>query len=374
MFHESFLYNPQGPDIALGSSPIGVVLGHLRPLQLVVPRHLCVYERLSCTGIPRLKLGAFAKLQMQTLSPFSSYSACAVRQGNTLHLWIWDAAIESDFARKHGGNTKFSVIAYSVFSNKSTNGVEWLNTSAHAGIEAQLWKDSELVDSIWFDKPPDQTDWLKHFAVNSSLVALGWPTTASVTLKVTAAAGATKPWGRNLIARSRPAISISWEKITPCVLSVATVILMGWGAWVLAQKLSHEDVISMDSASQDSRLAMLEPIQEARAAAQASTAWINGVANLRSQKRAADLLVELAVVFTRQGLVVRELDINEPTIQVTLVAPAGESPRLTAVLAAIENQPSFYDARFVDVSGGNGFKFSWRIRDGRKLPGQGEAR
>jgi hypothetical protein len=59
---------------------------------------------------------------------------------------------------------------------------------------------------------------------------------------------------------------------------------------------------------------------------------------------------------------VRDIDINGPTIDATLIAPPGVTPRLTAILGVIENSELFYDARFNDVVPGGGFRFSWRIQ------------
>ena len=92
------------------------------------------------------------------------------------------------------------------------------------------------------------------------------------------------------------------------------------------------------------------------------------VRELPSTPATHGIVAELADIFTRQGLVVRELEINAPTVQATLVATSGGSPRLTAVLGALESHPWFYDARFVDVSGGTGFKFAWRLRADAATP------
>ena len=58
----------------------------------------------------------------------------------------------------------------------------------------------------------------------------------------------------------------------------------------------------------------------------------------------------------------RDLELNPPTVTATLVQAVGAELRLTSVIGAIEANPLFYDARFIDVVGGNAFKFTWRVR------------
>ncbi|NMM77913.1 hypothetical protein B2J89_14620 [Acidovorax sp. SRB_24] len=138
--------------------------------------------------------------------------------------------------------------------------------------------------------------------------------------------------------------------------------MVGGGSWIYSEKEAHQEAINQGHQSQERLLAELEPMQQARQRTTKTLGWINTVQTLSPVPSTHSVITELADILTRQGLVVRELDINAPTVQATLVATAGGSPRLTAVLGALENHPWFYDARFVDVSGGTGFKFAWRLR------------
>ena len=139
MLHHSCLFNPNGPDLPLVRNLFARLPGALKVLRMVVPRHLCIYQRVECTGVPRLRLGNFAKLQVQALAPFSKYGSCVVRQGNWLHIWVWDAAIEAAFSQKHGGKQNFSALPYSLFSTPVTDGIVWLTAPGSPGLEGQLW-------------------------------------------------------------------------------------------------------------------------------------------------------------------------------------------------------------------------------------------
>lgn len=362
MFHESCLFNPHGTDALLERPFFGHLPGRLKALRLVIPRHLCTYQRIECAGVPFLKLGNFAKLQVQALTPFSNYGSCAIRQANWLHIWIWDAAIESAFSEKHGNRQHFSVLPYSLYSTPKASGLIWLVAPGSTGLEGQLWKDSQLVDSMWFDAPPDADTWAVLHAQNPGLHTLGWPLALPFTSAPQTIASAPKPWGRNLTPRRQNRPRIQWASLAPAALIAATAALVGWGSWIYSEKEAHQEAINLGQQSQERLLAELEPLQQARQRTTQTLAWINTVQALSPAPSTHSVIAEMADIFTRQGLVVRELDINAPTVQATLVATAGGSPRLTAVLGALENHPWFYDARFVDVSGGTGFKFAWRLR------------
>jgi hypothetical protein len=362
MLHHSCLFNPNGPDLPLVRNLFARLPGALKVLRMVVPRHLCIYQRVECTGVPRLRLGNFAKLQVQALAPFSKYGSCVVRQGNWLHIWVWDAAIEAAFSQKHGGKQNFSALPYSLFSTPLTDGIVWLTAPGSPGLEGQLWKNRQLVDSMWFDEPPEAGDWATLHAQTPALHALGWPLALPAAGTPPPRVATPRPWGRNLTPRLHSSTHIQWSNLAPTALVLATATLTGWGSWIYSQKQAHQQAIDLALQSQERMLAELEPMQQARQRTNSTLTWINAVQALPSTPTTHDIIAELADIFTRQGLVVRELEINAPTVQATLVAINGGSPRLTAVLGVLESHPWFYDARFVDVSGGTGFKFAWRLR------------
>lgn len=362
MFHDSCLFNPHGPDALIERPLLGRLPGPLKALRLVVPRHLCAYQRVDCTGVPRLKLAGFAKLQVQALAPFSKYGSCVVRQGNWLHTWVWDAAIESAFAQKHGGKQHFSALPHSLYSTPAANGIVWLAAPGSTGLEGQLWKDHQLVDSMWFDEPPGADVWAALHAQMPGFHALGWPLALPSSGVQPSTSSPPRPWGRNLTPRLQNRTRIQWSSLAPAALVLATAALAGWGSWLYSQKQAHQQAIDLGLQSQERLLAELEPMQQARQRTTSTITWINAVQALSPPPSTHDIIAELADIFTRQGLVVRELEINAPTVQATLVATSGGSPRLTAVLGVLESHPWFYDARFVDVSGGTGFKFAWRLR------------
>lgn len=362
MLHQNYLFNPDGADLRLQAAGKLVLPPWLTRPRMIVPRGLCTFHRIRCTGVPQFKLRNFARLQAQALSPFVSHGCAAVRQGSWLHLWIWDSALESDFALKHRISDQFSVLPQSLYGHPLTNGV---SPNAHTGIkgvEFLLWKDKRLQDSLWFPLAPSQEEWSALLVNAPELAGLGWPQTLP-SVSNARQTPATHPWARNLVPRAGGQRQLNWSMLAPVVLSVASLGLTGWSAALLTQKFSYERAIVSLTQSQEQRLAELEPVQQARQQAQHITNWVKAAQALVPAQTTNALIGDLAPLITRQGLAIREMDINPPTVQVTLTAPGGGSPRLTSVLGALENKPYIYDARFVDVTGVSGFRFSWRLRE-----------
>lgn len=362
MFHESFLFNPDGADLLQEKSAIkGIPIPPIKSI-LIVPRSLCMHLRVNCVGVPRLRMTDFARLQVQAMSPFSQFGSFVVRQGDWLQIWLWDIEIEMEFARKHGAHRWVVALPQSVYSKPVAEGVVWLKNPGAQGVEGQLWRNNLLIDSLWLEEFPTQEHWGTLRAQMPELNFLGWPKMLGDAPTEAFSVRQQRPWCRNLTPRARHRAPVRWDHVVPAFLVVATAGLTGWGAWLYSQKLAYEAILSEGVASQELRLVELEPLVQARQQTQQTLAWVNAVHGLVPAPAVNELLEELASILTRQGLVVREIEINPPTIQATLVAINGGEPRLTAVLGALENHPWFYDARFVDVSGGTGFKFSWRMR------------
>ncbi|MDR6212837.1 hypothetical protein QE399_000526 [Paracidovorax wautersii] len=372
MLHRIYLFNPAGADVQLKTTGKWVLPAWLARLRMVVPRSLCTFHRVRCSGVPRFKLRDFARLQAQALSPFVAHGCAATRQGSWLCLWIWDRALEAEFAQKHGiAESGFSVLPLSFYARTIPSGVTCSPQEDGRGVEYLLWKDKLLQDSLWFPVAPTPEEWSALLANTPDLASMGWPD-ALPSVQSARPSFSQKAWARNLIPQAASGMAFDWNVMAPTVLTVASIGLVGWSASLWSQKAAYQHAIDSLTHNQEQRLAQLEPLQQARQRAQQVIDWVRSAQSLGPVQPTHALINDLAPVITRQGLVVREIDINPPTVQATLTAPGGGSPRLTAVLGALEGRPYIYDARFVDVSGVMGFRFSWRLKDQiTPLPAQG---
>ena len=324
---------------------------------------MCIVSRTSCAGVPRWSLRGFAQLQAEQVMPFQRSGMFAVKQGQTMHLWLWDKTLEADFSEKHEGRTPRQVLPQSVFSPSIDRGVQWFRHPQQEGLEAQLWSNRMLADSMYFEVAPTAADWRTLMAQQQDLRATGWPSELPAGSQSPVTAFAKKPWARNLLKPALQLPRVQFAPIARAALWASTAVLAAGTAATLTERSQHQSAINEGVESQKKRLADLEPAQKARDAVQSLELWLASAQTLSPRPSKLDTLSEIATMVTRQGLVVRELEFIPPTISATFVPTTGSDIRLTAVIGAIEANPLFTDARFVDVSGGNGFKFTWRLRN-----------
>ena len=301
-------------------------------------------------------------MQAEQLSPFQLFGACAVKQDQVLHVWMWDKAIETDFAEKHGGRAASSVLPQALLGVPREQGVSWLRYKNQQGASAQLWRAGKLVDSIYWALPPTPESWASQAAQQPELAARGWPQTLPSGSMVGTVIVADKPWGRNLLVNPVQLPAIALLPLARAALWLATAALAAASAAYLTERYAHQKAIAEGAISQKQRMAALEPDQQARDAAQSIGRWVQSAQALSPRPAKIDILNEAAGLLTRQGLVVRDLEFTPPTITATLVQATGAELRLTSVIGAIEASSLFYDARFIDVVTGSAFKFTWRVR------------
>lgn len=376
MLQNSLTYSPSGADLPMGKPLAGPWPAGMRTLRMVVPRALCTYHRIACEGVPFFKLQEFARLQAQQHSPFVHFGASAVKQGQHLHLWLWDQAHEQRFAQKHGNPERFQVLAQSLLTQPAQQGVTWTAQGADptAGCEAQLWRNRQLQDTQWFDAPPTAQTWQQRHAQYPELAANGWPLQLPA---LRASAPGTRAWGLNLLARAPTSPTISWQKLGNTTLVVCAAGVMAWAASLQGQMQAYQAIMADNEDFQAQKIAQEQPQQAARAATLNTVQRIKTLQSLQVNSRVLVALEEITQLFSRQGLWVRDIDINGLTIDATLIAPPGVTPRLTAIIGVIESSDLFHDARFTDVVPGGGFRFTWRITpatDSPVAPAQAQAK
>lgn len=370
MIVESFLFDPASAGTVWGTraklmGSLALLLpSAVRGLRMVVPQDQCFYARALCAGIPSRGLAGFARLQAEQLSPFRNFGAYAVRQDEVLHVWMWDKTLEITFGNQRPGRSLRSVVPQILFSAPRERGVSWaryVGAGGKTGASALLWRAGKLVDLIYFAQPPAPESWVAMLMQQPQLPLLGWPFEVP---SGSATGGSTvldKPWARNLLVNRWAMPRLALQPLARLVLWCCTVVLAAASATFLVQRYADEKAIADSAESQKQRMAVLEPQQQARDAAQSLGRWLASAEALSPRPAKIDLLNEAAVLLNRQGLVVRELELTPLTVSATLVPTTGAELRLTSVIAAIETNPMFYDVRFVDVAGGNGFKFTWRL-------------
>lgn len=328
--------------------------------KVVIPRSLCIYQRVSCKEIPRLRLKQFATLQIETHSPFNKSGAFTLIQGEWLHLWIWNKDIEDEISKKIYPQDRFHIWPSSLSSKPKNNGIDIIYESKESNFEFQLWKNGLLVDSILLESYPDEATWKILFNNSNELKISGWPNKPPEK-KESDKNRSFFLWGKNITPRPEAKLIINWDKISNLALIIASLYIFSWLGWSYSHKLGYQNIINEGIASQEAEIAKFEPIYETRKDAQETIQWLTQIYNFLPTYSFGEIIFDLKENWPRQGYVLRDLEINPPTVQATFVPATSFKPQLTSILEKISANPYFYDARFIDVTGGNGFKFSWRI-------------
>lgn len=342
-------------------------LERLGTARVVLSRELCIYQRIPCKGVPRLRLGTFAQLQARSLSPFANTGSFALRQGGWLHLWLWNKDLEKQMPSQLPPNLRFSVWPSSLLGTNHDEGVRLLKAPQIPGVELQLWQQRILVDSLWFPAVPSPEEWAALYAQTPELQSSGWPEQLPESVFTSSISNKNKIsfWGKNLTPRAESKPQVNWTSLMNGGFSLTTVVMLGWAAWVYGQLSSVKQLIDAGQQTQAAEAVAMEPVLQARQRTLRIQDWLQQASNLTSRPTIETILLELANTWPRQAIAFREMEILPPTVQATLVPSnvTGKSVKLTTLLEIIENSPYFYDARFVDAAGNGGFKFTWRIQD-----------
>jgi len=361
MLRSCYLFDEQGNDLPLVEGKGPSALGNTLGVVLVVPRSLCLYLRLDARGIPLLRLRSYARLQLLARSPLVQPDAFVARQGDTLHLWLWDRAFVQSFARRQGlPASRIEVLPSSVLTKPaSPDGATLLKTPGSAGVHAQLWQAGRLLHDGWFEKTPDALEWQAWRDDIERQEGIQWPETPPLEQSSDVLG---HRWARNLLRERALGATLPGASVARMALGGATLATLGYGVALQAQLYLYKARIEEVQHAQTEVSARLRPIEEARQAALEAQQWVTRAERLVQQPSATALLERIGSTVTDQGAVVRDLDVQGDVMRATLAPAAGELslPDLTAALTQVGE---FDDVRFIDAAPGKGFRFAWRLRD-----------
>ncbi|MFM9922035.1 hypothetical protein VLK31_03510 [Variovorax sp. H27-G14] len=366
MFRPCYLFNPDGRDQLLYRGAAFRLPQSLLGVVLALPRELCIYLRLDATGIPLLRLQAFVRLQLLSQSPIREPGVFVARQGNLLHVWLWESKWRAEFAARHKlPASRISTVPSGLLvTPPSQDGAIFVRTLGAQGVEAQLWQSRALVHDGWFEAAPAELEWNLWRDEVGQQEGVQWPSELPRTQEII---GSKRAWARNLF-RDRGGLPVSTGLFWPGVLSAATLATAGYVAWLYGQMDYFEKTVADSRSGQSDLESALKPIQHAREQALSGQRWILQAQQLTAGSIRPALIEQIGRTVTAQGAVVRELEVQGGKVRVTLVPAVGELA-LTPMVEALSQISEFEDVRFVDGAGTDGFRFEWRLRDARAANG-----
>jgi hypothetical protein len=355
MLKTTYLFNPD-----VKAQQRSSWLGALQSEVLVIDRGQCLHERVPLGGLSRWHWQSFAQVQVRARSAFARPGWCAVVQGDFLHLWMWEAVLEDEAARQQSGRRPSRVIASSLLGKRANTGVQWIKALHGEGVEARLWRNDQLIDSRWFEKLPTDAEWNLWRSTLGEAVSAQWPLTLSL---AQVRAPQLDTWARPLLPkRKQAAPSLLMANWRIALLALISVGLISWLAFLLGQQQRIESALVQAQLQRTKKLADFENASSERQKAQERLKWLDTAAAYERPIRMYDYVEASAGVVLKLGLALRDIEVGAGVVTATVIVPPGVNFRITSVINALEREPLFYDARFVDVVAGDGFKFSWRLR------------
>jgi hypothetical protein len=141
--------------------------------RILLSRSVCSYKLVSCRGVAWHRLKAYAQLQVRQLAIYLDTGAFALCQGDSLHIWMWDAHALSLALKANGIAENAPVIPESALLLSKANG-ETRSTSAHlfhsgSGFEGLITDSGSIQHNHWWPTLPNAEDWQRFCADNTTL-------------------------------------------------------------------------------------------------------------------------------------------------------------------------------------------------------------
>jgi hypothetical protein len=323
--------------------------GWLKPLW-VLPRAWCVMTSLQAKGVPRHKTAAFIQLQLTRLAPFIDSGVYACRTGDWVHLWFWENQRVKNFCQTR--NLDFSslqVVPESVCMPKIRTGAvlhECIN-----GVEAQLWFEGTLLDSVWW---PDKIDvdkwqaWVSTVEGTGRLLPIKWPEImphinhiASNTPKLQ------NPWATNILGKK-------WRHNLPrfnigLLYSFSGSVFVGLSGYLVTQLYflhEQQDHIDQEITTLSTQVV---PIISARSKALEQLQWLNKVVKLNQKVGINDILLTLTPLLLQQEVALREFEYDDGELRLILV-PINNELNIAEIIQKLEALPKFKNIRLLPES------------------------
>ncbi|MDP2964088.1 MAG: hypothetical protein Q8N54_15160 [Sulfurimicrobium sp.] len=341
--------------------------GWMKPLW-VVPRAWCVTASLQAKGVPRHKTAAFIRLHLARLAPFVDSGVYACRTGDWVHLWFWENQRVRDFCETHQMDfAALDLAPESVCLPKISDGA--VLHRCIEGVEAQLWHKGALLDSAWWPKQIDGSDWqawrpTAAAAGSGRAKPAAWPESlppmaiSSPHPGRQPSAHLLKPWASNVLGEK-------WwrgfkEIRSGLFFTLSGSVLLGFTGYLSAQWLYVQQELNRVDLEISALSSRVEPVLTARGKTRAYLQWTSQVAKLNQQVGIGDTLHVLAPVLIQQETALREFEYGDGELRLTLV-PVNSELNIEAIIQQLEALPKLSDIRLLPENDARILRISAKI-------------
>ena len=334
--------------------------------RVLVSRSVCTYLQLPCAGVPWLKLRQFAQLHARQAAVYAETGVYALKQGDLLHVWMWDAQALRKALAAEGVAVKAGVDALAGVSVVAQTALGQtqpaLGTAAGgstysaalfasgSGFEGILLQQGLMVKNHWWAQMPVLADWQRFTTLGGADAA---PAANSLALpKVKAYDNSKKLAGMGWQVRAERDTSDSLRARQPpagrswAATLCAVVLTLGLGAaaylavmdWQLrqAQALLKEQLAAATTAAR----AQVKAREDLQVAAER----VKALASFAQLSLPQELWRQWAAEFVMLGVSVREFESRAGQVRMLVVANTGKlNP--TEVVAIVAKNPQITDIK-----------------------------
>ncbi|TWT18642.1 hypothetical protein FQY83_14800 [Luteimonas marina] len=319
--------------------------GESNQLLCFVGRELCLFTTIDASKVPEKQRDAFVSLGVKRAAPFPDPDYGIAWTGDRhASVWFWSRsrALERLGNEAAGKRLRFTPEALHVGSPAED---EAQLLALASGCEGRVWKQGRLVASRWWAGIPAAAAW-QAFMRSAGLPPAGVPVPMDALIAPASWAGSGNRGGR-LSGLSLSGIDAYLPRAAMVVAALALVVY-AFQAGSIARNLF--DAWSAERRAQDLD-APIKRILDAREAADANAAGVEGLLALRPGRPQLELMAEVARLIPQKGWEVRRW--NQPTpdrLELTLHLPDANPEQL---VSAWEASSLFHEVTTDIQPGGN---------------------
>ena len=205
----------------------GGLLGRLRRPVVLLARDLCTFALFESGTLPPGRRRQAARLYARTASPYLTSGATLVNVTPDFAIWWWD--LERILPMITGRYRMDPVLRPETLSQPW--GVSWRIVKLDRGYEAQLWRDRNLIASVWQKDRFDGVSWNRFVSLQRNAPPAP-ETPAAITLPV---APDSKAFSLSLAPVSREQAAVIAGSGSALVVAFFVAMMFGQGLQLKAE-------------------------------------------------------------------------------------------------------------------------------------------
>jgi len=307
--------------------PEGVRAGQGRGELQVLARALCRFRWVPYVAVPPGERRAYVRLQLLAWSPFGDSGYALVNGRDGAMAFAWDQRAFEQRALAAGLPAQPArTLPETLLLPAQQDGV--VLQACSTGVEAQVWRNRQLVASRWWLEVPDSAAWLNF--QRSAGVAPGAQVEQPPAIhRAHEPAWLDEPWAPVLSLSAMLERARVRTHLVAASLLAALLLPTLWllhANWLLAQDI---DALEVEKAQ---LMSQAQPVLTARNEALADMAKLDTLLAAVSHPDALTLISHVAKLLPGDSSRIRKLEMDGRRLRLVLAVPAG-TPRITYVRA-----------------------------------------